>query len=69
VVGIAFKTAEMHKASVLMLAEKAYNEGRLSYNARLAWERYLKTCEKEHQAYDNFCLSFLDHMAELKKRH
>ena len=67
VVGLAFKTAEMHKLSIQLLAEKAYNEGKLNYHSKLAWERYVKACEKESNAYDAFCHSFLDHIEERKK--
>ena len=67
VAGMAFKTAEMHKISIQLLAEKAYEEGKLNYNAKLAWEKYLKAVENEHKMYDNFCNSFIEHLDEVKK--
>jgi hypothetical protein len=68
VVNIVFKAAEIHKTSILLLAEKNYNEGKLNYHSKIAWERYMKACEKEHQAYENFCHSFIEHRDEISRQ-
>jgi hypothetical protein len=68
VINIAFKTAEHQKLAVQLLAEKAYADGKLSPKARAAWFQYIKTAEREHKAYEKFCMTFLENLHEVKRK-